>query len=225
MSLAIWVIILFIFLEVFSIIYYRLYQEFLVLRILLFIGVFIHEASHALACFVTGASVYEFNVGLYHGHVKHGEPKIPILGNVIISLAPFFVGICLLVLLFMWVLDVSSLNEFAKLFKPDVFANFSNLVEGVKNIINQIDFMHWKFWAALLLMFNILATFHPSPQDFKNITLGVVIYVALSLFPFMRVVNISLIYVLLLADGLVLCASLVLWILGLLVNRIYKFAG
>ena len=56
-----------------------------------FPGVVIHECSHVLGCLLTGAEIQKivlFSEG--GGSVTYARPKIPLLGDVIISTAPVF---------------------------------------------------------------------------------------------------------------------------------------
>jgi hypothetical protein len=63
-------------------------------------GVITHELCHVIACLVTGAKIHEvtwYNPYDGSGKVVHGNPGIPVFGNFIIALAPFF-GVSLLLL-------------------------------------------------------------------------------------------------------------------------------
>ena len=61
-------------------------------RLLYFLGSFVHETSHAALCLLTGAKIKEFKVFSRQPRVVHSEPKLPILGMPLISLAPLFGG-------------------------------------------------------------------------------------------------------------------------------------
>jgi len=59
------------------------------LLVFLWPGVVLHEMSHAAACLVTGAKIHEikfFKAG--GGYVLHEPSRIPVVGRVLISLAP-----------------------------------------------------------------------------------------------------------------------------------------
>ena len=63
-------------------------------QLLIFLGVLVHEISHALGCLITGAKVHEIGLFSARGsYVKHSQPKIKVIGNFIISFAPIVGGI------------------------------------------------------------------------------------------------------------------------------------
>jgi len=47
-------------------------------------------------------------------------------------------------------------------------------------IFSRLNFLSWQFWLSLYLIINIFATFAPSKQDYKNIILGLVVYILTS---------------------------------------------
>ncbi len=54
-------------------------------------GTIVHEISHAAIAFLMGAKITRFSVlpsGDTLGSVEHTDPKIPVLGNFAISIAP-----------------------------------------------------------------------------------------------------------------------------------------
>jgi hypothetical protein len=59
-------------------------------RIFVAPGIIVHELSHAFACLITGAEIKRIN--LFEpsgGSVEHSNSKIPVLGQAIVSFAPF----------------------------------------------------------------------------------------------------------------------------------------
>ena len=56
-------------------------------------GIVLHELSHALLCFFTGAKINSISFfDKTGGSVQHKPSKIPILGPILISVAPFIFG-------------------------------------------------------------------------------------------------------------------------------------
>jgi len=140
-------------------------------KYLTFIGIFTHEFSHYLMCKLTGAKVGRFQVKLHHGYVAHGKSKLPIIGKMMISLAPFFVGLILLVILVITITN-TSLAEFNNLAKSINIDNFNN---EILSLIKKVEINLW-FFLWLYLFLNLLITFVPSKRDLKNIILGLVLY-------------------------------------------------
>ena len=131
-------------LEILSYFYQKLFVRFRILRIFLFLCIFIHEFSHYLACKFTLAPVQEFKVGRYQGHVIHGKSRIPLLGGLLISLAPLIIGIILLAGLFLWVTHVSWF-DFWLLFKNEQFKDINYLARYLKDIWSNIDVLSGRF--------------------------------------------------------------------------------
>src|SRR5271157_874302 len=78
-----------------SLILDHLWAQVLPMRFIYYIirapGVIVHECSHIIGCVVTGAAIT--NVVFFSkegGSVTYMRPKIPVIGNVIISSAPLF---------------------------------------------------------------------------------------------------------------------------------------
>ena len=171
------VVILFIAIEAIGYFYQKQLDEIFFLRLFLWVGIFIHEFSHYIACKIFRAPVSEFKVGLREGHVQHGKSKIPLIGSFFISMAPIFIGITSLFGLFYWYFDISP----------------SDFIDNIKFAFERFDLLTWQFWVWLFLSLNILATFVPSKQDFKNIAFILVLYIIASIFiPQMAMINTAL---------------------------------
>ena len=210
------VIILFIIIEILSYFYQKLFIGFKFLRGFLFSGIFIHEFSHYLACKLTLAPVQQFKIGWQAGHVTHGKSKIPIVGGMLISLAPLIVGIFLLVILFLWITG-ASFNDFWQLFQGGQFKDPAYLTVYFNNAWVNIKVISWQFWVWLFLNLNILAVFVPSKQDFKNIIFGLILYILISYFWLpMIAVNTLVIFALSFALVMLILALIVLLVLTLL---------
>jgi hypothetical protein len=124
--------------------------------LLMFPGVVIHELFHLLGCFLTGAKVKKVKLfSKRGGFVKHKKAKLPIIGQVIISLAPLFGGIIFLKIIFYY------FN-----FDPTIFSISSIITAGFKFSIQ--NYRNWKFWLLLYLTISVIINVIPSKKDFKN---------------------------------------------------------
>lgn len=208
MTQIIIVIILFVLVEVVSYLYQKQLNKLSIARGFLWLGIFVHEFAHYLACKLTFAPVQEFKVGLREGHVTHGRSRIPVFGSLLISLAPLIVGLVVITLLFAWYF---SLGWTDLLGVRDSILNldWTSLQEFGRALLDKISLLDWRFWLFLFLSLNLIATFIPSKQDFKNVAVILVVYVILSvILPFLSIVNSFLIFVLAFALGLLIIAFL-----------------
>lgn len=207
------VIVLFILIEAISYFYQKQLDKIWILRAFLWLGIFIHELAHYLMCKLTLAPVSEFRVGLRQGHVTHGKSRIPILGNALISLAPLFVGLCLLTILFLWYFQVSW-QDFFSLKDLALNSDWQALKDFGRSLVQTFNLASWHFWLYLFLNLNILATFVPSKQDFKNIAGILLLYIIASILIIpMAIVNAFLIYAFIFALSLLIIAFLLLTII------------
>ena len=144
---------------------YFLVHSFLGFRWRIFVapGVIIHECSHALGCFLTGAKVVKISFfDKDGGSVKHQKPLIPIISPIVISLAPLAVGIACFYFLGKVIHLDSSFN---------IHAAFSNL----KSIYLSIDFGNWKNVLIVYLLLSVAVTMTPSWQDLLNMIFPLII--------------------------------------------------
>ena len=137
-------------------------------QLLVFPGVLLHEFSHMIGCFITGAKVDEVSFFSPKGsYVKHGKPKIPLLGSLIISFAPIAGGIS-----FLWLISglfqvkITSINTFEKI--PLA------MKELISTIINRGG--DWSFWLFLYLVISTAICLSPSKKDIKN-SAGALVFV------------------------------------------------
>lgn len=143
-----------------------------ILKYFLFIGIFLHELSHAIACALTGAKIHKFHLDFYYGYVEHEESKFPILGPILISLAPmifgtFYIYLLLFVFAEIDLLKILFINEFGNIiFRPDHLSQFLKI----------LDLTKYYNWILLYLLINLTVSFIPSKDDFKNIYISVIIY-------------------------------------------------
>lgn len=135
-------------------------------QFLYYIGSLVHESSHAIICFLTGAKIQEFRVFSQKPHVTHTKSKIPIVGQALISTAPIAGG-----LLFLYLLDhyIGSIlygsHTNIDLLSIDQLSDF--LVQTV-NIFTHIDWLAWQTWIFIMLTLNMGAMLGPSARDLKN---------------------------------------------------------
>lgn len=215
MNQLITVIILFLIIEAISYFYQKQLDKIWFLRIFLWIGIFIHEFSHYLMCKLTLAPVTEFRVGLRQGHVTHGKSKIPIVGSFLISLAPLFIGFILLMLLFYFITGL-TIGDIKVIVTSNLWPNFVHLIKS-------LPYQTWQFWFYLFLMLNILATFVPSKQDFKNIAGLLILYGVISiLISGILALNLILSYALAFLLGLLVIALIFLLLIAT-IKRLLRF--
>ncbi|HTK33266.1 MAG TPA: hypothetical protein VL335_01820 [Candidatus Paceibacterota bacterium] len=152
-------------------------------RYLYYIGALIHESSHALVAVVLGSHIHEFKVFSEQPRVVYGKPKIPLVGNMLISLAPLFGGLIFLYLVNSYVLHSQ-------------FAIHSVVLENIYNsllsLIFQINLLHWQTWVLILLFINVGAMLSPSWQDIKNMWPALIIFLFIDIAPLSNLLTIAL---------------------------------
>ncbi|MFA4996215.1 MAG: M50 family metallopeptidase [Patescibacteria group bacterium] len=144
-------------------------------RIFVAPGVIVHEFSHALMCLVTGAKISKMSLfDKEGGKVEHTSPKIPIIGQIVISLAPIFFGAVVIYFLSRR-LGINSVD----------FATIHLTKEGIaelfKSVFSNLNFRIASTWIILYLVLSITATLTPSFQDLRNIVaslgfIGIIIF-------------------------------------------------
>jgi len=121
------------------------------------LGIFIHEASHALACIITGGKVVGFHISSTAGSVSHYKSKVPIIGPMLIAIAPIFGGL----------LAVGALNQFW--LGTSLGFVSSNVWETFLVVVLSLNFSTLATWVLIILFLNIGVMLGPSIQDLKNI--------------------------------------------------------
>ncbi len=155
-----------------------------VYRIFVAPGVILHELSHALACLITGAKISSIDVFKKDGgEIKHTAPKVPIVGQIVISVAPLVIG-ALAIYFISKVVGVNTNQSEINIM------SFSDLVENIKNIIKFIDFRSLRSWLAFYLIISIAITMTPSTRDLRNMILSVVT-VAIFIYLAIKYLNLS----------------------------------
>ena len=157
--------------------------------LLYYFGAFIHESSHAMLCLLTGARISEYKVFVRQPHVTYSNSKLPVLGNLLIAIAPIFGGLLLLFFIDKYFL----VNQYIM---PSFFGwNF--FLEDFLKFLKQIDLSAWKNLITIFLFLNIGAMIGPSLQDLKNVWILIIILVFIpsSLFTHLGFLAISLILI------------------------------
>lgn len=146
------------------------YLNYRVVRLLYYLGAFVHETSHAILCILTGAKIEEFRIFSDQPHVTHQKSKVPFFGELLISAAPIAGG-----LLFLFLVNHYLLENY---FIVPQFSNWhdwqSVLMEPLI-ILSQINLLQWQSWVAILLSFNAGAMLGPSMRDLKNVWLALIV--------------------------------------------------
>ncbi|MFA7253439.1 MAG: hypothetical protein WC107_02705 [Patescibacteria group bacterium] len=142
-------------------------------RIFVAPGIILHELSHALFCLVTGAKITK--VSLFEaegGSVEHSAPKLPILGQMMISLAPFITGI----------VAIYFLAHFIGI-KPIEFSptdlSYEKIIHYFVASFSAINVSSYRNWIILYFIISIIVTMTPSIQDFKNLLMSTLVFTLL----------------------------------------------
>jgi len=145
-----------------------------------FPGIILHECSHIIGCLVTGARIR--NIILFSengGSVTYSRPRLPYIGDVIISTAPLFLlplalslitwffGSCLGCIFPAFPATIESTEAVAGLVNA-VFGTFSD------NLVTR--FNGW-FLLYLYLTISLVLSVAPSTQDMKNAAAGMILLV------------------------------------------------
>jgi hypothetical protein len=147
-------------------------------RLLYFLGSFVHESSHAVLCLLTGARIKEFKVFSNQPRVVHLEPKLPLLGMPLISLAPLFGGSAFLFLLNrFWLKDYFVLSVISE-WQEVLFIPF--------DLLSQINLLEWQSWVMVFIFLNVGAMIGPSLKDLKNFWPVLLIFFFISYPPFLN---------------------------------------
>lgn len=161
---------LFIFLNFYSTFFWKKALPAGIYTYLMFPGVVLHEIFHTVGCLLTGAKIKKVKLfSKKGGFVKHKKPKLPLIGQVIISLAPLFGGVLFLQLF------LFSLNFELSAFSLDyIFSKINQtFIENYKN---------WQFWVFLYFTISIIINVIPSRKDLKNSFKGLLVLFFIVLF-------------------------------------------
>lgn len=134
-------------------------------------GVLIHELAHVVACVIVGAEVYEVNVWKASGgHVMHGPPKLRLVGDVFVSLAPSL--LMTLALVFITPVVAEPLTDSLFLHSlPESLPGFvTGIFASVLDFFQSLDYTSFVTWLVFYLILNVAVAIAPSNQDLKNAT-------------------------------------------------------
>lgn len=135
--------------------------------IFLFPGIATHEISHFFGALLTGTPVHDIQlISSTGGHVIHEKPKLPILGQFIISFAPFIIGM-LLVYLISRFIPISAGGHFSIPYTP--------LHLTLPIVTAHIRIIHI---VLIYLGLSLLLTLTPSRQDITASSGGILSIIA-----------------------------------------------
>ncbi len=175
------------------------YLNYSLLHWLYYLGVIIHESSHALLCIFTGARITEFKIFTKQPHVSHAKSKIPILGQALISLAPMAGGF-----LFLYLINKYLLSNYLII---NEISTWSEIFSVPLNILSQINIATWQGWIIILLSLNVGAMIGPSSRDLKNIWW---VFIVLFFIKWPFLINIGLLIIGLIITNIIIQLSLIL---------------
>lgn len=145
--------------------------------ILMLPGTIAHELSHAVVALLMGSRITKFSVipsGDTLGCVEYTAPKIPLIGNAAISIAPL-IGCPAILLL------ISGYFGAHFDFPPgsfDILAQTRFLIDGTFSFITGLDYFNWKTYLFLYLALTLGAGAAPSKTDIKSMLPGLIIIVS-----------------------------------------------
>lgn len=145
--------------------------------VLMLPGTLAHETSHAITALLMGSRITNFSVipsGDTLGHVAYTPPKIPIIGNAAISIAPLIGCPAILQLisgLFGVHFDIAPASF-------DILAGSLFLLDGTYSFISGLDYFNWKTYVFLYLALTLGAGAAPSKIDIITMLPGLVLIVA-----------------------------------------------
>jgi len=145
--------------------------------ILMLPGTIAHETSHAVVALLMGARILKFSVipsGDTLGHVEYSAPKIPLIGNAAISIAPL-IG-CPAILMLMSGYFGVHFDFPAGSF--DILAEIRFLLDGAFSFITGLDYLDWKTYVFLYFTLTLGAGAAPSKTDIISMLPGLIIFVA-----------------------------------------------
>jgi hypothetical protein len=133
----------------------------------LFPGIIIHELSHLIGCFLTGAKVTSFCLFSFKGgYVRHSKPKLPLIGQALISVAPVVGGIGSL-----WLAS----------YYLGIGITKGDFPEMVRSLFDSWT-MGWPFWLFIYLAITIVICLVPSKQDVKVALGGLILLLIIAYF-------------------------------------------
>jgi len=187
-------------------------------------GVILHELSHAFMCFFTGAPVTGISMFKKEGgEVRHGKSKIPILGPILISIAPFITGAVTIYFLSK-IVGIDNLNIQNLTLSPD------GVVSWVQDVFNGLDIASYKTWVGIYLILSIAVTMTPSLKDVMNMLFSLIVVIIAILLvyfytafrPDLTLIFTDQLFVVLASITILLIFSLILSIVVFVIAGIFK---
>ena len=138
-------------------------------------GIILHELSHALLCFFTGAKINSISFfDKTGGSVQHKPSKIPVLGPILISVAPFIFGAAAIYFLSRKI-GINGPNLAA------VDISRQGIITFFKSALGSFNFRNILTDVILYMILSISVTMVPSFQDLRNmflslLTIGIIGY-------------------------------------------------
>jgi len=175
------------------------YLNYSVVRLLFYVGAFLHELSHVIFCRLTGATITGGNIFSRKPHVIHSKPALPLIGQLLISLAPIIGG-----LLFLFLINKYYLVNY---FEIPQFSDWQSVLIAPLNLLSQINLLGWQSWLMILLFLNIGAMIGPSLQDLKNIWPIMIILLFIKCSPLL---SLSLLVIILILTNIIIQIILIL---------------
>ena len=152
----------------------------LIYLLIRFPGVVLHECSHIIGCLITGARIQKVILFSQNGgSVTCTRPRLPYIGDVIISTAP----------LFLLPLVLSFLTWIFGFFLGCVFPVFPATVESPEVLVELGKAVFYTFSDNLIIRFNgwfllylyltvsLVLSVAPSTQDMKNAGAGMMLLI------------------------------------------------
>lgn len=137
------------------------YLNYPIVHLLYYLGALVHELSHAFFCVITGAKIIKVSIFSKQPHVTHYKSGLPILGDLLISVAPIIGG-----LFFLFLINKYYLGNYFVI--PKIY-NWQSILIAPLKVFSQINIFTWKSWLMILIFLNIGAMIGPSWQDLKNV--------------------------------------------------------
>jgi len=175
------------------------YLNYSVVRLLFYVGAFLHEISHIIFCRLTGATITGGNIFSRKPHVIHSKPKLPFIGQLLISLAPIIGG-----LLFLFLINKYYLVNY---FEIPQFSDWQSALIAPLSLLSQINLLDWQSWLMILLFLNVGAMIGPSLQDLKNIWPIMIILLFIKCSPLL---SLSLLVIILILTNIIIQIILIL---------------
>lgn len=175
------------------------YLNYSIVRLSYYLGAVIHESSHAVFCLLTGATIVEISIFSKKPHVSYFKPKLPFLGELLISLAPIING-----LFFLFLINKYYLENY---FLIPQFSDWQSILAAPLKLLFQINFFTWQSWLIILLFLNIGAIIGPSWRDLKNIW---PIMIILCFFKYSLFANLGLLVIVLILTNIFIQITLIL---------------